>query len=173
MKYFPVLIFTIIATLFSVAQGNCLPEWTEWNGHCYRYMSQYRKNWAEASNICKTESQKNRGHLVTIESEKENEFLRNWWINILSPLKGGKWQYIWTGLNDIDEEGTFVWSDGSHVTYTNWGESQPDNRFNNSDCVTMVVRRASDPGKWDDARCYGRRAYICEYTCTDCENSNV
>ncbi|KAJ8040402.1 Alpha-N-acetylgalactosamine-specific lectin [Holothuria leucospilota] len=172
MKYCIVVLAAIIATLFSVAQANCLPEWTEWNGHCYRYTSQFRKNWTEASDDCKKASPQGNGHLITIDSEDENRFACGWWVKMMSPLKG-KWQYIWTGLNDIDEEGKFVWSDGSSVKYTNWGGNQPDNRFDNSNCATMTVRRASDPGKWDDARCKGRRSYICEYKCTDCANSNV
>ena len=34
----------------------------------------------------------------------------------------------WIGLQDFDNEGTFVWSDSSSLGgYTNWLNNQPDN----------------------------------------------
>ena len=34
----------------------------------------------------------------------------------------------WIGLQDFDNEGTFVWSDSSPLAgYTNWLNNQPDN----------------------------------------------
>ncbi|KAJ8040403.1 Alpha-N-acetylgalactosamine-specific lectin [Holothuria leucospilota] len=163
MKYCIVVLAAIIVTFSSVAQAKCIPKWTHWKGHCYRYESQSRKNWTVASDDCKKKSPHGNGHLVTIHSAAENKFVAGWWKEMLGPLRCRKWQYIWIGLNDIDEEGTFVWRDGSPVTYTNWGGNQPDNRFNNSDCATMTVRRPSDPGRWDDGRCFTIRAYVCEY----------
>ena len=34
--------------------------------------------------------------------------------------------YCWIGYNDIDNEGTFVWDDGSTSTYTNWADGEPN-----------------------------------------------
>ena len=42
----------------------------------------------------------------------------------------------WLGLNDIAEEGVWVWSDGSPVTHTKFDRGEPNN-FNNEDCVAM------------------------------------
>ncbi|KAJ8040401.1 Alpha-N-acetylgalactosamine-specific lectin [Holothuria leucospilota] len=166
MKYYiVVLAAAIIVTLFSVAQGYCEPRWTEWNRHCYRYVDHKRKNWTLASADCTKLSPTDDGHLITIDSADENKFASEWWITMLKPLQG-QWQYIWTGLNDIDEDGTFVWSDGSPVTYTNWGGTQTDN--DNGDCVTMAVKRVSDKGQWKDIKSSEKIGYMCEYTCKDC-----
>lgn len=34
----------------------------------------------------------------------------------------------WTGLNDINSEHTFLWTDGRGVHYTNWGKGYPGGR---------------------------------------------
>lgn len=35
--------------------------------------------------------------------------------------------FRWIGLNDAGHEGTFTWSSGQSVSYTNWSPGQPDN----------------------------------------------
>lgn len=34
----------------------------------------------------------------------------------------------WTGLNDVNSEHTFLWTDGRGVHYTNWGKGYPGGR---------------------------------------------
>ena len=50
-------------------------------------------------------------------------------------------------MNDIDEEGTFVSTDGSVLTYTNWKTGQPNNWGSGEDAVYL---QWSD-GFWVDA----------------------
>ncbi|GFR64042.1 macrophage mannose receptor 1 [Elysia marginata] len=45
--------------------------------------------------------------------------------------------YVWTGLNDITTENTFVWSDNTPVTYTLWNRREPNN-LHEEDCVVML-----------------------------------
>lgn len=71
------------------------------------------------------------------------------------------WQYFWTGFNDIDQEGEWIWSDGAAVTFTLWGGKQPDGGIA-SNCGTMVTKYPDETGKWDDGNCEAKRAYICE-----------
>lgn len=46
------------------------------------------------------------------------------WINIsdfvLTFLQLDLKAWFWTGLNDIDKEGDFKWSDGTVFNYSNW-----------------------------------------------------
>lgn len=35
---------------------------------------------------------------------------------------------VWIGMNDINEESTFLWTDGSTVSYTNWVDGAPEEK---------------------------------------------
>ena len=45
-------------------------------------------------------------------------------------------------MNDIDEEGMYVWTDGSPVTYIKFDPGQPNNAHGGEDCVVLgsVIR---------------------------------
>ena len=64
---------------------------------------------------------------------------------------------LWIGLTDRLTEGTFVWNDGSALTYERWATLEP-NDFFGEDCV--LVR--GDGGKWNDADCDEDHAMFCE-----------
>ncbi|XP_045177926.2 meiosis expressed gene 1 protein homolog [Mercenaria mercenaria] len=65
----------------------------------------------------------------------------------------------WIGLNDREINNTYVWvSTGKNVTYTNWGQYQPDDVVWAHACVLMDKRK----GQWDDKRCSYSRPYICK-----------
>lgn len=73
------------------------------------------------------------GHLVSIGTEQEQVFVRN-------TFGGG-----WIGLNDIAQEGTFVWSDGSPVTYLRWRSGEPNNAGGGEDWGEL-----ESGGDWND-----------------------
>jgi len=52
---------------------------------------------------------------------------------------------VYIGLNDVAQEGTFVWRDGTAPTYTNWASGQPDNSGNED-----YVELRSESGLWND-----------------------
>ena len=59
----------------------------------------------------------------------------------------------WIGFTDIEEEGSFVWSDGATFAPgdgPNWSSYQPDNLLNDADCA--VIAHYFDY-KWDDVPC--------------------
>ena len=53
-------------------------------------------------------------------------------------------QSLWTGFNDGVKEGTWVWSSGEAVTYTNWASGEPN--YSDYDCGYI----SSSNGKWYD-----------------------
>ena len=55
----------------------------------------------------------------------------------------------WIGLNEVNTEGKFYWSDGTHVTYTKWASNQPDDKNYYQNCVEM----RGDARKWEDEVC--------------------
>lgn len=40
---------------------------------------------------------------------------------------------VWIGMNDINEESTFLWTDGSTVSYTNWVNGAPEQKQSHFD----------------------------------------
>lgn len=83
--------------------------------------------------------------LVEIESAAEGDEIARW-------IPGDSW----IGLNDRDEEGTFVWVDGSSADYTAWSGSEP-NDFFGEDCTLVRPN-----GKWNDAECDDGHTFVCE-----------
>ena len=81
-------------------------------------------------------------HLAIPKSEAENDFIAS-----LIPNED-----IWIGINDIEEEGTYVTVDGSAISYTNWDseDGQPDNSIKvNPDGEDGIHIRDNDK-KWND-----------------------
>jgi hypothetical protein len=91
------------------------------------------------------------GHLVTINDAAEND----WVVSTFSNF-GGQPRALWTGLNDAQNEGAFVWSSGEEVTYTHWEIGQPDNGsvYYPSENYTMIWPSPGprSPGYWNDAQ---------------------
>ena len=82
------------------------------------------------------------GHLVTINDAAEEAWLRS---NF-----GGGTRY-WIGFNDAALEGTFVWSSGEAVTYTNWNSGEPNNSMPPSEGEDYAVLNwNSGNGAWND-----------------------
>ncbi len=84
------------------------------------------------------------GHLATINSQEENDYV----YQLLTGI--GK---VWIGLNDVAEEGEFVWVSGDTSVYRNWDTGEPNN-IGNEDYIEMYGSAASSStqfGKWNDA----------------------
>ena len=75
-------------------------------------------------------------------------------------LAAGSTSFVWFGLHDLTTEGTFEWSDGSAVDYTNWGDGQPDDWESNEDCGGYWPDTYTDGG-WNDGPCDGTYPSIC------------
>ncbi|KAM4636310.1 C-type lectin domain family 3 member A-like isoform 2-T2 [Discoglossus pictus] len=79
-------------------------------------------------------------------------------INILAQivLTGTK-KVIFLGMNDIKQEGVFVYLDGQKITYTNWYQNEPNGgRVEN--CI-----RIYEQGKWVDTTCERINQVVCEF----------
>lgn len=105
------------------------------NGHTYHLLSP--SNWTDAEAVAVGLG----GHLATIRSEVENE----WIVNTFGDLNT---RYLWIGLNDEQTEGTFVWICGEPVKYTNWQLDEPNNSDGQEDHVQLGW--GEDASKWND-----------------------
>lgn len=109
-----------------------------YEGHSYAVCDE-AMSWDDAKAACEMRG----GHLVVINDEKEQQFLQTIVI-------GGKKPYYWIGLSDSETEGTFKWVNGDSLTYTNWGEGQPDN-WQDSEDVVMLPNRDMQYKDWSNA----------------------
>ena len=67
---------------------------------------------------------------------------------------------VWIGLNDRSSEGTFRWSTGGYMSYSNWGSGQPDNDgswFDDENCVEL-----NTSGRWNDLECSESHYFVCK-----------
>ena len=55
------------------------------------------------------------------------------------------------GLTDKAKEGTFVWVDGTPLSYKNWGPSDPNDIDGTQDIVQMDGPYWSSFGSWTDS----------------------
>lgn len=144
---FNLRLFSVLGLSWGCSSIQCKAGWQEWNEACYK-LSTEQKEFSDASASCKNDS----ANLVSIHSAQENEFVRT--------LTGGK--DVFVGLSDSDIEATFVWIDGSTVSYTNWGDGEPNDDFGMSDCVILL----GTTGKWNDTPCAMWYEYVCKFTNT-------
>ena len=82
-----------------------------YGGHFY-VITDSSQTWANAE----TYAQSLGGHLVTVNDAAEQDWLY---------ATFGRFGDVWIGLTDQAVEGTWVWSSGQAVTYTNWASGQP------------------------------------------------
>ncbi len=63
----------------------------------------------------------------------------------------------WAGLNDVANEGAWVWSNGEPVAYTNWSPGEP-NDSGGEDCQQILWSGYA----WNDLNCVSALPYVCE-----------
>ncbi len=116
---------------------------------------------------------------MSIQSKTEADFVFKLWRESLivssqiqcslNPDPGhtfGPFDIIYIGLNDIENEGNFVWTDGSfNADYRDWGPGQPSNAGGNEDCSMWVHDSVDVTWKpWNDFPCDSAThyPYICK-----------
>lgn len=146
----------------SYAATNIPSDAVVYNGHSYKVYSD-SMTWSEASSMCIS----NGGHLVTITSIEENEFLAG------LVATGSKSTY-WIGLTDSKDEGSFCWVTDEKFSFSAWDEGQPDNNTDNVDEDYVEVFLKKGKLVWNDNRNDGAlkrpiehtlsyHGYICEW----------
>lgn len=133
------------STLASLASAQVLtgPITNPANGHDYFLLEQDTWTNSEAEAVALG------GHLATINDAAENQ----WVFDTFASFDGVD-RNLWIGLNDVDVEGTFVWTSGEILGYTNWGQNQPDGNAPDADFVLIIDPSPTftiNPGEWNDA----------------------
>ena len=116
------------------------------------------------------------GHLAVINSKAENDFI----FSVIQGASlsglgtandGGGVSYVWLGGNDASSENNWVWVNGDTFQYTNWGQAEPDNYFN-QDALAMGLQnwpKGSSgsqayglAGQWNDISRSNKLTFIVE-----------
>ena len=125
--------------IWSVASGG--------NGHGYEFISAPTLPWADARAAAELHVFEGvAGHLATITSAEENDFILN---NVL----GTPGPFYWIGGAQnpagVEPGGGWEWVTGESWGYTNWGNYSVDPEPNNAFGTEDVLEMRSD-GKWND-----------------------
>ncbi|MCI0681621.1 MAG: SBBP repeat-containing protein, partial [Gemmataceae bacterium] len=100
-------------------------------------------NWYQAE----AQAQLMGGHLVTIGSRAENDFVRDLILEKIGTAQA------WLGMTDADNEGVWRWVTGEPITFANFltpGEPNNSGFFQDHAYINFGVP-ANAPGFWDDA----------------------
>ncbi|XP_014457049.1 macrophage mannose receptor 1 isoform X1 [Alligator mississippiensis] len=137
----------------------CQENWLLYKNKCYRMFGSKedeRKSWHAARKACMDLG----GNLATIPNGEVQAFL-------IFHLKDSVTD-TWIGLNDINHELRFLWTDGTGVYYTNWANGFPSGQLDlysydsQADCVVMRNKPIKEAGKWVDESCDNNRGYMCQ-----------
>ena len=131
----------------------CPPPWLAFGNHCYLYVIEEMK-FLKAEEYCSNFSKPGKvAHLVSISDQAENSFVGQY----VERIKNTK---FWIGFNDMEEEGNFLWMDGSLGNFSNWHDNEPNNFNGEQHCTYIDVGRFNY--KWDDAQCRHSYSFMCK-----------
>ncbi|XP_036964200.1 CD209 antigen-like protein C isoform X2 [Acanthopagrus latus] len=121
---------------------SCPQDWMMFGSSCY-YISSQRSNWDNSRQDCLQRE----ADLVIINSKA---FLT------------GFTMAAWVGMTDREEEGSWMWVDGTPVNKDRlqWAKGQPDGAFGGEDCGDL--RAMINFTGLNDYNCLARSRWICE-----------
>lgn len=118
-----------------------------------------KRSWEAAEQNCITRG----GHLASIHSMAENKAIQE----LCDPHE------CWIGFNDLENEGTWVWTDRSEVDFSKfeggvapWNPGEPNGHNTTGDptdgAYMYTSNRWAVPGSWDDDNVIKLRPYVCK-----------
>ncbi|KAM6949533.1 CD209 antigen-like protein A [Aplochiton taeniatus] len=132
-------------------------DWEHYSGSCYSFFA-IKQTWDESQYACISDG----GHLVIIETEGEQEFLRQ---------KVGTADFsnsYWIGLTDVKQEGVWVWMNnrtlinGTASKY--WDHKEPNNNDSGQPENCALIGQVCNIriNCWFDNRCNRKAKRVCE-----------
>jgi alpha-tubulin suppressor-like RCC1 family protein len=115
------------------------PIYNPANGHYYYLLAENTWTASEVEAVAMG------GHLATVRNQAENS-----WIYTQFSQFGGVSRGLWIGLNDVAQEGAFVWASGEPVSYFNWGSNEPVNQNGLDDYVHLFWPGDARASQWND-----------------------
>uniref|UniRef100_A0A674PI68 C-type lectin domain-containing protein n=1 Tax=Takifugu rubripes TaxID=31033 RepID=A0A674PI68_TAKRU len=133
------------------SEKSCRIGWTLFNNFCY-FFSCELTSWEASRQNC----QQVGADLVVVDTSEEQKFLSK---NVKKDT--------WIGLNDVETEGTWKWTDGNPLTKGYWYKKQPDNGNNDptlgeEDCAHLRIADTTWEANWNDISCNKPLQWVCE-----------
>ncbi|XP_063816089.1 C-type mannose receptor 2 [Pseudophryne corroboree] len=113
---------------------------------CYQFNFQSALSWGESWTSCLQQD----ANLLSINEIHEQTYING--------LLTGYSSTLWIGLNDLNVNGGWQWSDGAPLKYLNWETDQPSN----SEEENCAVIRTESSGAWQNRNCYNALPYVCK-----------
>ncbi|XP_026573078.1 C-type mannose receptor 2 [Pseudonaja textilis] len=131
-----------------VKSNDCDTFWDrdQLTNSCYQFNFQSTLSWQEAGKSCEQQG----ASLLSITAIHEQTYING--------LLTGYGSTLWIGLNDLDLNGGWQWSDNSPLKFLNWENDQPDNP-NEENCGVI---RTESSGGWQNRDCSIALPYICK-----------
>ncbi|XP_049744743.1 secretory phospholipase A2 receptor isoform X1 [Elephas maximus indicus] len=114
---------------------------------CYQFNLLSSLSWSEAHSSCQLQG----GALLSIEDETEENFIRK--------HLSGEAVAVWIGLNQLDEDAGWQWSDGTPLSYLNWSPDINFEPFVEYHCGTF---NSFMPNAWKSRDCESALPYVCK-----------
>ena len=143
------------------------------DGKCYHFVLYKQEQYLEAGQDC----QRDGGTLALPKSESLNAWLESQLTQFYYSSDPA-----WIGLDDLDDETTFVWADGTGTAWVNFAEGNgPGSSWFTRGVEDCVAIDPLDSGKWHDFQCDSniiswvskpnpKKNYICQYGADGPEN---
>ena len=135
------------------------------NGHWYEFIEAPSINWFEANSVANTKSFNGlQGHLVTIKSEEELQFIVD---NV--EIYVGCWIGAFQAEGSLEPDGGWMWITGEFWEYTNWAPGEPNNGGDEGENAAIFTNEPY----WNDMNASFSEnliaGYVIEYEATQLE----
>ena len=124
----------------------CVPYESSW-GTTYE-LCFHKLHYQPAREYC----QLGGGDLAIVDEQTKQD-------ELVDAVTGVWWTDWWIGLDDIVEEGVYMWVDGTPLDWAQWANNEPNNS-GNEDCNHFASWAG---GSWNDIPCDRDMAFICQY----------
>ncbi|XP_070710716.1 type-2 ice-structuring protein-like [Pempheris klunzingeri] len=130
-----------------VKRSTCPSGWVAYSGRCFTYFPR-QMSWAKAEKNCQSMG----GNLASVHNVQEYHEIQRLIVSITYDYKP-----TWIGGSDAQEEGVWLWSDGTLFQYKNWCPGEPNN-YHSQHCTQMNFGATKC---WDDLSCGAHLPSVC------------
>jgi len=111
------------------------------------HLCEWRMSWSEARDFCESKHLR----LASFQNESQSSTV----FEAANKLDDNLW---WIGASDLAREGTWNWTSGRTLAWSNWDSGQPSDEQCGQDCAALD---GVDGGQWVDEHCEQHFPFVC------------